>query len=33
MTSWKIIQTILDTWQLNSSDLRMYPLGTSPDNL
>lgn len=33
MTSWKIIQTILDTWQLSSNDLVTYPFGTSPDNL
>lgn len=33
MTSWKIIQKILDTWKLSSNDLVTYPFGTSPDNL
>lgn len=33
MTSWRIIQTILDSWQHGSADLITYPLGTSPDNL
>lgn len=33
MTSWRIIQTILDSWSLANNDLVVYPLGTSPDNL
>ena len=33
MTSWHIIQAILDSWAVTSDDLIAYPLGTSPDNL
>lgn len=32
MSSWLIVQPILDFWQLGSSDLVIYPSGSSPEN-